>query len=460
MSNQHNPYLSGTIGKVFVKTAIPIIIIMLVNGLYGIVDAYFLGVYVGEEALSAVTFTFPIQMMLFALTTLFANGMASVVARAIGAGEIGFARRVFTSAHYISVSVFLMICLLYLLGGIEFVAVIVGDFPDLIQLSDQYIKILVYCSPVMAVLAINIDALRSEGKLEMMSGVMLLSAILNVVFDYIFIAELKLGVKASAYATVLSQIVSLCLILQYRLRGKALLSYSSDGFNKIADIAKEIVPLGIPSSLAYVGIALTVGVINYNVSLWAPAEYASIVAAHGIVTRIMTLAMLPLIGMTVAFQSILGNNFGAKLYDRSNDIISLGLKVSLAYCCCVQAAFFVSAKLSVGFVFVEDELVAEQVSRLLLLLSLGFFSVGPIAILASKFQAIGEAKNAILLGLSKSYLFMIPLVFMLPYTIGEIGIWISAPVSDALIVTLAFWILMKNARRENISRGLFFKGAV
>lgn len=460
MNVENNPYLTQKIPVTFLKTALPIIIIMLVNGLYGIVDAYFLGEYIGADALSAVTLTFPMQMMLFALATLFANGMASVLARMIGAGETSSANNVFGNAHTLAISVFAGLALLYLVFGKTVVGFIVGNFPLLVDLSDSYIRILVFCSPIMAILALNNDALRSEGKLEFMSGIMLLSALLNVVFDYIFIAKIGWGVAASAYATVLAQAISLVLVLQYRLRGKSILNWSAVSFRRASVTAREIIPLGIPTSLSYIGISLTVGVINYNVQLWAPENYASLVAAHGVVTRLITFAMLPLIGMTVAFQSILGNNYGAKFLDRSNEIISLGVRTAFVYCLLVQVIFYLSARLGVGYVFVDDPIVADQVGRILSILSLGFFTVGPIAMMAAQFQAIGDAKWAIALGLSKSYLFMIPLVFIQPYLLGEPGIWFAAPVSDALVLLLALYVLYQNNSKSNISRGLYFKEAI
>lgn len=455
-----NPYLSQPIPKIFVTTALPIIIIMLVNGLYGIVDAYFLGEFVGANALSAVTLTFPLQMMLFALATLFANGMASVLARAIGAGDHKRSNEVFVKAQILAVVVFAVVAILYLLSGEKLVRFIVGDFPELVTLSDSYIRILAVWAPITGILAINNDALRSEGKVEVMSGVMLLSAVLNVLFDYIFIAKMGGGVAASAYATVLAQAVSLTLIVQYRLRGKTLVNWSGFSFANLGATAREIIPLGIPTSLNYIGISLIVGFINFNVQLWSPDTYATTVAAHGVVTRLMTFAMLPLIGMSVAFQSILGNNYGARQLQRSNQVISLGVQVAFVYCLAVQGAFYLAAKLGVGYIFVDNAIVADKVAYILRLLSLGFFTVGPIAMLAAKFQAIGNAREAIMLGLAKNFIFMIPLVFILPYVSGELGIWLSAPVSDALMVIVAALILVKNNRKATVYRGVYLREAV
>lgn len=460
MNTTQNPYLTGKIPATFIKTALPIIIVMVVNGLYNLVDAYFLGTYVGEQALSAVTLAFPLQMLLFAFATLCANGMASVLARHVGAKQIDKANQVFSHAHIMVVTLFIGIIVLYTLFGQSILRAIVGDSPELLALTASYITILVFASPITGILSVNTDALRSEGKVEFMSMVMLLSAILNVVFDYILIAKMDMGVPASAYATVLAQVVSLVLIMRFRASGKSILSFDfSNRKNGMKQDIQQIIPLGIPTSLSYIGISLTVGVINYNVQMWSGAAYADVVAAHGIVTRLMTFAVLPLIGINVAFQTIVGNNFGAKQLERTNQTVTFGLKLSLIYCALIQAIFIFASFLGIGGVFVENQNVIDQTSHILVIMSAGFFLFGPMMLLSGYFQAIGNAKNAIILGLSKTYLFTMPLIFIMPYFQGELGIWLAAPVADLLALGLAISVLLKYNRNDDITRGLYFKAA-
>lgn len=86
-NKQSNPFLEGNIPQLFLRTALPIIIVFLVNGVYNPVNAFFVGHYLGEAALSAVTLVFPLQMLIFAFATVFSSGMASVVSRRIGARD-------------------------------------------------------------------------------------------------------------------------------------------------------------------------------------------------------------------------------------------------------------------------------------------------------------------------------------------------------------------------------------
>lgn len=459
MNTMTNPFLSGKMPALFAKTALPLIVVMLVNGLYNLVDAYFLGEYVGEAALSAVTLVFPAQMLLFAFGTLFASGMASVLARNLGAGDFERGSQVFVNTHLMVLVLFSAIAGLFGLYGDSFIRVIVGDFPQLVDMSMSYISILIYTAPILGFLAVNTDALRSEGKLEFMSMIMVLSAIMNIILDYILIAKLGYGVAASAYATVLAQLLSLGLIVIYRVRGKSALKISFSGIANFRHDLGEVFPLGIPMSLGYIGISLAVGFINYNVLLWGGNEYQAIVGANGIVTRMMTFAILPLIGLNFAFQTIIGNNFGAKMFDRTNQATSFGLKLALGYSVVVQVLFIIMGVFNVGAVFVDSPNVIYHTSRILFYVSAGFFLFGPLMLVSGYFQAIGDAKNAIVLGLSKNYLFMFPLIFVLPYIDGEKGIWLAAPTSDLLVLVLTILILKKNSFKEGIRSGLYFEEA-
>ncbi len=451
-----NPYLNSGITKTFVSAALPIIMFMTAHGLYGVVDAYFLGKYIGAKALSAVTLTFPVQALIFAISNLFAKGMASIVARKIGEGDIDRARDIFVSSNYISLFVFLLFSVVYFLVDDYFLVLVVGPSPELYQLSSEYISILVFFSPIIGLLILNNDALRSEGRVRFMSLAMIGSALLNIVFDYVFIAEFGWGVSASAYATVLAYAIPLFLVVVYRLKGNSIFTYQIARTRDLNSNFVNIVSLGFPVFMAHLGVALCVGVVNYSIKTIGGSEFSDLVAAYGVVARLMTFVMFPLIGMTIAFQSILGNNFGAKETERSNKIISVGLLVSFLYCTTVELVVVVWSFFGLGDVFVDDEIVSRNMEIISRYVFFGFFAVGPVAILAAKFQALGSVGKAFLLGPSKSLFVVVPLVLLFSSLRGIDGLWLAIPVSDLIVTIMAFVVVMSNSRRESIRGGIYF----
>ncbi len=451
-----NPYLTENIPLTFLKTAFPIAIFMTFYGVSAVIDAYFLGEYIGAAALSAVALTFPIQTLLFSVANLFAKGTASLLARRLGENNLNRASEVFVNAHIVSVIAFCAISAAYLLFGKSFLYFIIGDVDYLVSLSDQYIRVLVIFSPVIGLMILNNDGLRSEGKLRFMSVTMLISALINVVLDYIFLAKMGLGVEASAYATVIGYAVALAAVLVYRYRGNAYLRFRFGGISTLRWDVTGIIPLGLPNCLTLLGMAFLVAVINYNLRIWSDGSYVQAVAAYGVVSRLLTFVMFPMIGMTIAFQSILGNNYGAGECERTNELIGFGLKSAFIYCIFVQVFFWVGSYMGVGGVFVDDPVVEAHISMILRFVSIAFFTIGPIAIIAAKFQALGNAGRAMVLGPLKSFLFTMPLIFILPFFFGELGIWIAIPAADFGFLFLALIVLRENNRDPNVLKGVYF----
>jgi len=450
-SNSSNIYLKGSLPFLFAKTATPIIVVMGVNGLFTLVDAYFLGVYVGADALTAVTLMFPLYMLLIALSTWISNGFSSIFARLLGADEQVAAKELFSQALVLSLLVCVVLVGIFLLGGDRLTLWASNGSTELAGMGYTYISILIFCAPLVFVLAINIDALRCEGLLPAMAAITLTSAILNIVFDYIFIAKFGWGVAGSAYGTVAAQVCSMLAILIYRRK----IGRSEDRvvLPRRWNYFGELLALGAPSSLGYLGISLSAGLTLYCLQLWAGNSYEATAGAFGIITRLMTFAFLPLLGLSMAFQTIVGNNFGAKLWARSNTTLKLALVLAFTYCALVELTFLV-ARFDIGFVFVDDAEIASEIARILPYAVMLMFVFGPLMMIGTYFQAIGEAVHAALLGLSRTYLFALPLTFALPFWFGEPGIWYAGIVAEICVLMLTIAVLRNRQRRHGQRLGL------
>ena len=448
-----NIYLAGPLPALFAKTATPIILVMGVNGLFTVVDAYFLGAYVGADALTAVTLMFPLYMLLVALSTLVSNGFASVFARLIGGGEHALARNVFGQAVSLALVVCAVLILLFTgLGSLLSLMAANGD-TALAAMGHTYIAILIYGSPLVFVLSINIAALRSEGLLSAMAAITLTSALLNIAFDYLFIVELGAGVAGSAYGTLLAQLCSLTAVLLYRRRTRP--GQLDRHRLLIGDRSHwgELLALGAPSSLGYIGLSLSAGLTLFCLQLWAADAYAATAGAFGIITRLITFSFLPLLGLSMAFQSIAGNNYGARQSARTNRSIVLAVTVALAYCAAVEAAFLLG-RAGIGGIFVDDPAIIAEIGRILPYTVAAMIVFGPLMMIGSYFQAIGDAPRAALLGLSRTYLFALPLTFTLPFWFGEPGIWYAGIVAEFLVLVLTAAVLMHRRRATGYPWGL------
>ena len=459
MSSQKNTYLTGPLGPIYAKTALPIIFVMGMNGLLAVVDALFLGHFAGPDALAAVTLMFPLYMLVVSLATLVSSGMSSMLARSLGAEDLHQARRTFAGAHGLAGFMGFVLILLFLAFGAPIALLLASGSENLAELGLIYLRITVLASPLVFVLSVNSDALRNEGRVLLMAAMSLLVSLSNMGFNYVLIGVMEMGVAGSAYGTALAQALAFGIILTFRVLGTTDLRPSVlRHYSPVAGWGRMIA-LGAPQSLNFIGLALGSTAILVALQWVETAQFNATVSAYGIITRLITFAFLPLLGLAHAMQTITGHNYGAGAFRRSDASLRKAVSLAFMYCLALQIGMSVFAA-ELGAAFVTDAAVISEVARILPIMSAGFFLSGPLMMLAMHFQAIGDAGRAGLLGLSKPYLFAIPLTFVLAANVGEIGIWLAAPLAEVLLLILTVGVLMRLAKARSMRWGVFQSGKV
>lgn len=448
-----NPFLSGPLGPMFLRTAAPIIFMMLTNGIQALVDAWFIGVFVGAEALAAVTLMFPIFMLMVALSSLVSNGMASVLARSLGKGDVERAREFFSGAHGLALLVCAALIGLFAVAGRPVVEALADGSAPLATMGYDYIAILIWFSPVMFLLGVNGDALRCEGRLALMMLATIVVSAANIALTYVLVVLLDYGVIGAAVSTVMAQGIALAIVAGFRLFGATPLSWKALKFAEATRGWRDFVALGAPQSLSFIGISLVATAVIVSVQRWGGDGYAATVAAYGIITRIMTFAFMPLMGLNMATQTIVGNNFGAGNFLRSDNAFKLGLTVALAYTLAFEIMILLFAGL-VGRFFVDDPGTIAEVGRIMPITIVFYFVSGGLLVISGYLQAVGDARTAILLTVTRTYLFTLPLILIIPFALGEIGIWMAAPVAELATALLATLLLWRVAQQHGYRWGL------
>ncbi|MGY5806382.1 MATE family efflux transporter [Rhizobium sp. LEGMi198b] len=448
--SERNMFLSGWLPGVFARTAAPIIMITTVNGLFAVVDAYFLGAYVGADALSAVSLIFPALMLLIALQSLVSNGMASILARRLGAGDRAGARRVFSAAHGLALAVAILVNVLYWTVGRQIIVTAAADNATIAANAGAFMGIMVGFAPVSFLLSVHLDALRCEGKIGFMTLVTFASTLLNILANWLLMAILHWGVIGSAAGSIAAQFICLAIILLYRWRQPGALRPSISF--PVAEW-RGIIAFGAPMSLGFIGISLSSAAILFNLAIWHQGDYVATVGAYGIITRVMTFAYLPLLGLSIALQSISGHNHGAALPARVGRSLQIAMVSALIYCSAVELAVEMLAG-RLGGVFVGDAVIVAEVGRILPWTVGAYFLFGQMIVLSSYFQSIGDAKRAAIFGLARPYLFTLPLTFLLPFAFGETGIWMVPVFAETGMLLLTWLVLSRNARDRGWRYGL------
>ncbi|HEY9010785.1 MAG TPA: MATE family efflux transporter [Devosia sp.] len=454
MSSNRNGFIADPIPAVLIRTALPIVFITSMNGLLTVVDAALLGAFAGREALAAVTVMFPASMLLIALSTMVSSGMASILARQLGARSLGEARATFAGAHGLALVLFLAVIVAFVAFGEGLTSLVADGSDKVAAMAHQFLMITVFTSPLLFLVSVQSDALRVEGRVGFMALAGLLVSVGNIAFNIAMIAGLGLGVAGSAMGTAAAQAVALTVILIYRLRGRGELGTLGFAFGDWSRGWAAILSLGAARSLSFLGIALGSVAIIAAVRLYAPANAETTIAAYGIVTRLMTFAYLPLLGLSLAMQAVAGNNIGAGLWPRSAATLRLSIIVALVYGAMVELVLL-AVRGSIGGWFVADAGIVRAVGDILPIYVALYFTLGPMMMIASYFQSMGDARRSAFLSLARTYLFAVPLTFALPALLGETGIWAAMPSADLLLVLTTALVLLRPGPAN--SPGLFVR---
>lgn len=452
---EENHYLRGSTTQVFFRTSVPIIVMMLVNGSFNLVDAYLLGMFVGSDALAAVTATFPFTIFFVAISTLVANGYASVMARSLGARDFTKARDAYSQAITLSLLVSFSLMALFLGSAQPLTVAVNNGHETLATMSYQYLTIVAVATPISFMLTVNGDTLRCEGYIRFMSLMSLATVALNALLTYSLIVHFELGVAGSAAGTVSAQALALLGVVIFRRKNKSHLELRVFQFSRHSNYWRDFLSLGAPASLRYVGLALSTAAILYNLQDLPAQEYQLTVSAYGIITRLMTFVFLPLLGLSLAFQSIMGNTFGAGALNRSNDAIKAALVISTLYGLIIQL-FVLWQHENLGAWFVDDIDVIQKVGDILPVWTAALFLMGPLMMVGTVFQSIGDAVRAAIMGIVKTYFFSIPLIFLLPALWNVDYLWFASPGAEILALFVAIIVLLQRSRSGEYSWGLFF----
>ena len=429
-----NSFLTAPIGRVFLRNALPMTLVMAMSGLLTLVDAVFLGRFVGPEALAAVSLAFPGVMITIALSSLVSGAMASLYARALGAGQPDAAGAVFARAHGLALAVSGgLIAGFWLLGAPALEALAAGR-ADLAGQARLYLWILIGGAPVQFLLGLHADALRSEGRAGLMALLSVGVTLANVALNYALIVVQDWGVAGSAWGTLAAQALGLGLLVALRRTDTRLLPLRALARHSWCRGWGRLIVLGAPVSLSFLGMALVSGTV---IAVLAGGPEAGVtIAAFGVTTRLLSFTFLPQMAIALATQSIVGNNHGAGYHQRSRAALRLAMIVAGFYCLCVELVL-VLAGARIGAAFVSDAAVIAQVGAILRVQGLVYAASGPVLVLALTFQAVGQPGRTALLTLVKPFVLSPALVLGLAALWGPQALWAAFPLGDAVVVALA-----------------------
>ena len=432
-TKKENKMGTMSVNKLLLSMSVPMMISMLVQALYNIVDSMFVA-QISENALTAVSLAFPAQNLMIAVATGTGVGINALLSRSLGEKNYERVNKTAENAVFLALCSFIVFAVLGGLLSRQFF-LLQTDITEIVDYGTEYFQI---CSVFSFGLFGQITferLLQSTGKTIYTMITQGIGAIINIIFDPILIFGLlgfpKMGVAGAAAATVFGQIVAfiLAVIINHVKNHEIKLSVKQMKPN--LKLIKEIYSVGLPSIImASISSVMTFGMNKILIAFSSTAT-----AVFGVYFKLQSFVFMPVFGLNNGMVPIIAFNYGAKKPDR----ITKTLKLSIMYAVIIMFVGFVV------FMAIPDKLLAIfEASDYMLkigepalrIISTSFLLAGYAIVCSSMFQALGHGMLSLYVSVLRQLVVLLPVAFLLSLTDNLDYVWIAFPIAE--IVSFLF----------------------
>ena len=452
MDNNKDFLGTQPIGRLLLKLALPTVAAQLINMLYNIVDRMYIGHIkdVGALALTGVGVCMPLIMIISAFAALVGNGGAPRASIYMGKKDTDTAQKILGNCFSLQIILSIILTIILLIGNKTFLLAF-GASENTISYAVNYMNIYAI-GTIFVQLTLGMNAfITAQGfaKTGMLS--VLIGAVANIVLDPVFIFGMNMGVRGAALATIISQTLSCIWVLSFLFGKKTFLKIKPENLRLHAKLILPCVALG--SSLFIMQASESIISVCFNSSL---LKYGGDIAvgAMTILTSVMQFAMLPLQGLGQGAQPIMSYNYGAKNNDRVLKTFRLLLKVSFGYSIVLWAIVMLLPQMF-AMMFTSDNALLSFTSQALRIYMASMFMFGIQIACQMAFNALGKAKDSIIVAVMRKFILLIPLIYIMPaiFKANQTNaVYMAEPVADFIAVcftAILFAFEFKKAMKEN-----------
>lgn len=443
---QQNDFSKGNIPRTITRLAIPMILAMLVNALYSVVDRIYIGHLsgVGQTALTGIGLCYPITMAIAAFSYLVGNGGGPLTSILRGAKDDEGAEKVLGNSITLLMLFGILVPLIcYLIQ--KPVLYLFGASDATYPYAREYITIYLSGSlPVMLTLGLN-PFLNAQGFTRTGMMTVLIGAVCNIVLDPLFIFVFGMGVRGAAIATVISQTVSAIWVIAFLLGKKNLIRVRRKYLRLQRDVSMRIMGLGVSTFIMNLTEAAISAVFNASLSRFGGDIYVTVMT---VATSVSQLVFMPLSGFAQGAQPVTGYNYGAREYTRVKQCFWFLVKASVTYAVLAWLVLMIFPRQLIG-IFNNDPTLMETAIPMFRVFFCMNFIMSLQMSAQNTFVAMGEAKKATFFALYRKVLLLIPLILILPRIgFGITGVFAAEPVADTISALTCFTTFLLTAYRK------------
>lgn len=431
-----------SIPKLLYSVSVPIIISMIVQALYNIVDSVYVARFDPNAGTGALTIAFPVQNLMIAVSVGLAVGMNALLSRSLG-------QKNFEKANIIAgQGFFLTACgyALFLITGLflvePFVAMQAERGTLLYQYSVDYLSVVCVCSFGVFIQVVTERLLQATGKSFPSMIIQLSGAVINIILDPIlifgWIGFPEMGVKGAAVATVVGQCVAAAIGIVLNITVNKEIKLKIKNFVPKFDLIKEMLAIGIPSVLMQ-----AIGsVMTFSMNLILKGFSQTAMNVFGVYFKLQSFVFMPVFGLNNGMVPILSYNYGAKHKHRVYATLRLGIFTAIAYMLLGFAVFQLVPDVLLGFFNASDEMLAT--GRVALrIISISSVFAGFSVIVSSACQALGKSIYSLIVSVGRQLVVLIPAAFLLSL-LGKVSlVWLAFPIAEIVSLLLCVFFLLR-----------------
>lgn len=444
-SAKENKMGTAPIFSLIIKMSLPAMFSMLVQSLYNIVDSVFVS-QIGQDALTALSLAFPVQMLMIAAAIGTSVGVSSLVARRLGEGRQDDANSAATHGIVLAVMYWFIFAVL----GFLFTRLFFESFsanPIVVGMGYDYISVVTMFSFGMFILIDLEKTLQATGNMIYPMIFQLMGAIINIILDPIMIFGLlgfpKLGVKGAAVATVTGQMISMLFCLYIVFKKSHAVHFSLKNFKIRGKTIAEIYRVGFPAIVMQSIMSILTTALNAILISFSEAA----VAVLGAYYKLNSFVFMPVFGLTQGVMPIMGYNYGAGNKKRVTDALKIGCVIATVILAIGTIIFFsIPGKLLMIFNASEEMLqIGVPAFRII---SISFVTAAVSIILSTLFQAVGNGLYSLIVSILRQLVIILPVAYFMS-KLGLNYVWYAFPIADVTSF-FASLLLYKHLYERNI----------
>lgn len=443
--------ITGDPKKAIIKLSGPMIVAMLLQTAYNLVNAIWVA-GLGGEALAAVGFVTPLFMILIGLSNGLGAGAASSIARHIGAGDKKSANNAAIHSMLITIiiSLFLTFLLLILLKPI----LIFLGAGSTVDLAVQYGRITFAGTILMLFTGAAYGILRAEGDTKRTMYAMAASSVLNMVLDPLLIYTAGLGISGAAWGTVISMaLVTVVMLYWFMIKKDTFISFSLKDFLPDFKVVKDVLAVGLPASAEFLIMSINVGILNGLLVLVAGTDAVAVYSAGW---RVVMIAIMPIVAIGTSVITVAGVSYGSRRYENLSIVHNYSVKIGFIIALVIAISTFILAPyMALLFAYTpESAYLAPTIAAFLQVMCLFYIFMPPGAMSSSIFQGTGKGMFSLTLTILRNLVFVAIFAYILTiqFNMGEYGVWWGIVAGDIVGSIVAYvWarVYIKRLRNTN-----------